>query len=635
MWKIGPLIVCFLLLCSCINIKQTEVIPGQQEWPIIEDFEMPFMYDTDLNFIDYVDLDLDFQEDNSFTNSDKIISIILTSETEVRDALFEIAELVDLEIDIDPEISAQIMIKFIDRPLKYVFEQIAKSAGLIFNVNEKGMVSFHEDRPYIKNYHLDFLNLSRSSSGSISISSSGDGGGSNSASSISSQYEGKMWEEIKTNIEYIINSERVNKKVKKGKKTKKSPSIDEFLAENEQENEPVEIDVGTEKKEKSEESKAVENNMSINYQTGLITIMVDHATHQSIEKYLQQLRKNYSLQVMIEAKIVEVNLKESYALGIDWSIYENPKWLTPQYFASNSAGGADKSGGDSTIFGEDSVNFNSAINAARKMTLADGMPIATGLKTAFNSVAAGVDTTANNLLLKIFPTFGKVKIDTAINLLNKFGSTKTISSPRVIAMNNQQAVISFVKNYIYFITKIEESDSSNKNGGKNRNTYSISSEQKTIPIGITLNILPSINPETNEIMINVRPTISKIVEYTTDPATSFLIAEKKLDIKASPIPIVELKEMDSLLKVKNGEIIVIGGMHETRSVDAKSRLPGLSKVRLIGNAFKNKSNYSEEFETVIFLKAVILPPENRKVSNHDFGRYNMNISDIKPQNWEN
>lgn len=623
-----------ILLSGCG--KKTPILDKKTDLDFLQDDSFDFIDEQELNFAGFEDFEESIKEEKKFKNHDKLISIILTAETAVRDALFEIAQLADLEIEIDPEIDTRIMVKFIDRPLSYVLEKISDAAGIIFDVDSEGIIRFRNDNPYLKNYHIDFLNLERSTTGKINIKSSGDAGGSTSDASISSSYDGKMWEEIKENIEYIIkNSKKIPKKSKL-KSLNQSDDIFESNGKDSPSGKSDEEEVKTDKEDDEDENK-----LTINYQAGLITIVTTHKTHKNIEKYINQLRQTYSLQVMIEAKIVEVNLKESYALGIDWSIYENPNWMTAKYFDQQTATAATSGSAAATTSATSSAtdpNVNKGIDAARGMNMKDKtMPIAgLGAKNTFKAIAPGVSG-AENLLLKIFPTFGRIKIDTAINMLNKFGSTKTISSPRVIAMNNQQAVISFVKNHTYFTTKIEEnssgSSSSSGSGDNNRTKYSITSEQKTVPIGVILNILPSINPYKNEIMINVRPTISKITDYTIDPAESYLIASSGGSFTASKIPIVELKEMDSILKIRNGEIIVIGGMHETRKEEEKSRLPGVSKIPIFGGIFKSKSHFYNEIETVIFLRATILNPDHRKLNNRDYDYYNQKQNFINENNW--
>ncbi|RDD35670.1 Type II secretory pathway, component HofQ [Wolbachia endosymbiont of Cylisticus convexus] len=188
---------------------------------------------------------------------------------------------------------------------------------------------------------------------------------------------------------------------------------------------------------------------------------------------------------------------------------------------------------------------------------------------------------------------GNSIIDLAINSdlgylvknLNKFGTSKVISSPRVHAINNQQAMISFTKNHIYFTSDIQK-DTRN----------SLITKMNSTPIGVVLIIHPSINIDTNEIFMDIHPTLSRINDYTKDPNIEYVAQQNKMKLN-SDIPIVETREMHSTLKVKSGEVMVIGGLIEHRK-DTSSSLRQKSK---------KLANNSKTVETVIFLKATIVP----------------------------
>ena len=183
--------------------------------------------ENDFDFYDVIDIDydddfsfLDKEESRDFYNSEKLISITLNSNVDIRDALFEIANIAEIEIQIDPTISAFIMAKFVDRPLIYVLEKISEAAGIIFTV-EDGVIVFKNDVPYLKNYYIDFLNISRSASGSMSVSGGGSGGSSTSAS-LSNTSNGDVWTDLQTNLTYIIKnaSEKHQRLIKRKKKEK-------------------------------------------------------------------------------------------------------------------------------------------------------------------------------------------------------------------------------------------------------------------------------------------------------------------------------------------------------------------------------------------------------------------------------
>lgn len=177
-------------------------------------------------------------------------------------------------------------------------------------------------------------------------------------------------------------------------------------------------------------------------------------------------------------------------------------------------------------------------------------------------------------------------LDNIVRALSKFGASKVISSPRLHALNNQQAVMSFTQNHVYFTADIRKNT--------NANNFSILSQMNSVPVGIILTIQPSIDIIDKEIFMNVHPILSRVNGYVKDPGTEYVIQKGRLNV-SSNIPIVEVREIDSMLKIKSGEIMVIGGLIEHRHIRKSARLKKMSKS-------------AKTVETVIFLKATIIPP---------------------------
>ncbi|WP_168464264.1 type II secretion system protein GspD [Wolbachia endosymbiont of Ctenocephalides felis wCfeT] len=184
--------------------------------------------------------------------------------------------------------------------------------------------------------------------------------------------------------------------------------------------------------------------------------------------------------------------------------------------------------------------------------------------------------------------FGVGNLTDLIKNLDKFGTSTVVSSPRVHAVNNQQAMISFVKNHVYFTSEVQK-DAENSN-------HILITKMNSVPIGIVLIIHPSINLDTNEIFMNVHPTLSRISSYTQDPGIEYISQQSGATLN-SDIPIVEIREMNSMLKIKNGEIMVIGGLIEHRE----------DKQSLSHHKSQELADNTRTVETVIFLKATIVP----------------------------
>ncbi|QIT35814.1 bacterial type II and III secretion system family protein [Wolbachia endosymbiont of Brugia pahangi] len=155
-------------------------------------------------------------------------------------------------------------------------------------------------------------------------------------------------------------------------------------------------------------------------------------------------------------------------------------------------------------------------------------------------------------------------------------------------------MISFTKNHIYFTSDIQKNT-------KNSNQILVT-KMNSVPIGVVLIVHPSINTDTSEIFMNIHPTLSRINGYTKDPNIEYIAQQSRTKLNSN-ISIVEIREMNSMLKIKSGEVMVIGELIEHRE-DKQSFKAALSQKS------KRLADNMRTVETVIFLKATIVPTFN-------------------------
>ena len=508
-----------------------------------------------------------------------MVSLSITEDVPLKDVFIEIGRLADLDIEIDPQIDAHIIMRVKDQALDEVVRRIAALAGLRYKL-EKGVLRVERDLPYVEHYHVDFLNLSRETSSSISSSMSIGGGGGSGGSSvsnsngsnatISTSFTSNLWNEVELSISTILTGG-----ISGG---------------------------GTQTQTKAPTTNTGEQDISYytsNRAAGVITVNANEHQHRSIAKYLNYVKDTVSAQVLIEAKIVEVQLSEDYYSGINWSAI------------SKQAGNL----GNFTSLNQTNSNASAFSLGLIRPNGVSGSPGA----GSYGSPAAQ-------------------DLQAMVQLAANFGNTTTLASPRVQAMNNQQAILSFVTNEVYFTLTVQPGQatatpaSSTQTSASLVTTPTVNSTANTIPVGITLNIVPSINLETQEIMMNVRPTLTKISKNIPDPALAYLIAAQGIKVPVtSTIPEVEVREMDSVVKVLSGDIMVIGGMIDQQSKNSDSGVPGLSKIPGFGNLFKQVTKEMQVTETVIFIRATIV---NSGTTKHDRDFYNDLTNDPNPVEFE-
>jgi len=157
---------------------------------------------------------------------------------------------------------------------------------------------------------------------------------------------------------------------------------------------------------------------------------------------------------------------------------------------------------------------------------------------------------------------------------------------------------------------------------------------KTVPIGIILSILPSVNLDTQEVTLNVRPTLTRQVDTAKSPVTGFLQSQAASAAAAAAIPdittpVIESREIDSITKVKSGGVMVIGGLMEDVSRNTETGAPGFAEIPMFGNLFKSRSEDGSKRELIIFIKATIINSDG-SVHAVDKKLYEKFVSDPRP-----
>jgi len=178
-------------------------------------------------------------------------------------------------------------------------------------------------------------------------------------------------------------------------------------------------------------------------------------------------------------------------------------------------------------------------------------------------------------------------------------------------MNNQTAILKVAQNQVYFRINYDKQFSTTIQ----QQSVNISSDIQTVPIGLVMSVQPSIDPETGEIILFLRPTISRLNQAVRDPAVDIAYnanisagtsASELIKPHPSLVPVVEVREIDSVLRLKDGEIAILGGLMEIRSTQDNAKLPFLGDIALVKELFNSYSEGDLVVELVILLKATIL-----------------------------
>lgn len=513
----------------------------------------------------------------------QLVSVAVTDDVPLKDVFIELARLADIDIEVDAGISGGISFRAKDRPFNEVIERIADMANLRYSM-KNNVLRIERDSPFIEIYTLDFLNMERTTTNSIAINTSvlssggvAGGGGSGSlnsgsSSTITTKTDSDFWKQFEESVKSILAYQpptRVSSTTVAVQPTVPQLPPTAPVAEDGASGETFEEGSGQPAVPAAPVTTATESTIVttdqpfyiINKQASTLTISATGRQHELIKEFIRRIRANAFSQVLIEAKIVEVTLNDEFQSGINWT----------------------RLGGS---------NIGAIANFDQTTPPGTGSP---NLAT-FNF-------NISNL--------GKFNIDltSAVKLVETFGTTRTLSSPRLHAINNQEAVLTFAENQVYYDLDVEQTDASST--GATATTVTVNSTAHTIPIGIILAMQPSINLETNEVTLNIRPTLSRVSGFVSDPAVAFVLAElaasgASTDGLSSQVPIVEVRELDSILKLKSGQVMVIGGLMQDTGTHTDQGVPGISNIPWFGNLFKATGKQREVSELVIFIRATIV-----------------------------
>ncbi|WP_221439412.1 secretin N-terminal domain-containing protein [Roseateles oligotrophus] len=314
-------------------------------------------------------------------------------------------------------------------------------------------------------------------------------------------------------------------------------------------------------------------------QAGTVAVraMPDEMRH--VEAFLKSTRLAVERQVMLEAKIVEVELREGFQSGIDWSVL-----------------------GKNGAIGQTSVNpsIPSGVGTVLNPLVSNsqGLPV---LSTAAQSpawpdlipmVASGSGAFGLALTRGGFQGL--------ISFLESHGDAQILSSPRVATLNNQKAVLK-VGSDDYFVTGITSGNNTNTSSTTGNTTNNVIPTLTLTPFfsGIALDVTPQIDEE-NMITLHIHPAVTAVTEKI-----------KQIDLGTLgnfrlPLASNSMNETDTVVRIPDGSIVAIGGLMQMESNRRGSGLPGADSNALTANLFGNRANSGRKRELVVLIKPSII-----------------------------
>ena len=534
---------------------------------------------------------------------------VVVNEVPVKEILFALARESKLNIDIHPSIQGRATLNAVDQTLPAILERLSRQVDLTYKM-EGNVLYIAPDAPVLRIYKVDYVNMNRDTKGFIgaaaeisstgqsastgeggsvsSSSTSGNGANNSSRTSVDSSSKNHLWESLIINIKDLLaetDKEVIVSRI--GTEADTDRNIDEREARTTKNNNGTTITINSDtertkaasearEKAKSEYKTLLAANVIANAETGVISVRATSKQHEKVQEFIDRVMGSARKQVLIEATIVEVRLNDSFQAGIDWSRLNNGPSNSGFVFGQT--------------LGSKGVNFNSR----------SGQPTSGQFSVGENN-ALGLAPTAGLVAGYLNPLSRIGNIAASITLLKQFGDTKVLSSPKLMVLNNQTAVLKVVDNLVYFTVQAQQSQ-----GAIGGNTLStITTTPNTVPVGVVMSVTPQIN-DTGKVNVNVRPTISRVLSFVRDPNPALNDARNGVVIP-SQIPQIQVREMESILQIDSGNTAVLGGLMQDEIQRNSDKVPGLSDVPGVGKVFTGKNDATQKTELVIFLRPTVIP----------------------------
>jgi MSHA biogenesis protein MshL len=312
----------------------------------------------------------------------------------------------------------------------------------------------------------------------------------------------------------------------------------------------------------------------VNPQSGVIAVRGTARELRDVTGFLQKIQSVATRQVLLEAKILEVELSDGFQAGINWALIGRNGGRTIAGFQT----GPQQGFGSADLLAQPS----------QPITVAPGNPITS---TVTNTLGGAFSLAVNAADFSAY-----------IELLSTQGKTRVLSSPRVSTLNNQKAVIKAGSDE-FFVTGVSSNTVVGTSTANNANV-----DLTPFFSGIALDVTPQIAAD-GEVILHIHPSVSDVTEKIKQVQTGS--TGGTANIQVLPLAFSQVRESDSIVKAKNGQLIVIGGLMRTTRGVQDYRTPGLGDIPLLGNLFKSQRRTEVRTELVILLRPVVIDSDEQ------------------------
>jgi MSHA biogenesis protein MshL len=507
--------------------------------------------------------------------------------------LLAMARETKVNFDIHPGIEGTVTLNAIDQTLKQILTRMSRQVDMRWE-QDGSTITVMPDTPYLRNYRVDYVNMSRDVSESVGIATQvisgavagstaqGAGSANNSTLTITNTSRNRFWETLEKNIKDLLRE--TDKQLPEGSSETYVQTRGQSQAASSQSRTTTSrpranAATGSTTLQTPGESastqlgETVEQRLTfreaasviVNAETGIVSVRATSRQHEKVREFLEQVAGSSRRQVMIEATVVEVTLNDNYQAGIDWSALA----IKGLGYSFTQA-----------FVGPDLPSTPLRVNTSA-FTIHYNNP---------NAAAGG-------------------SLSSTIKLLDSFGRTRVLSSPRLMVLNNQTAVLKVVDNRVYFTVKADTVTN------QTTSTTTFTTTQNVVPVGFIMNVTPQIS-DADMVTLDVRPTVTRIIDTVSDPNPSLAAANV-----TSLIPVTQTREMESVLKVGSGQTAVLGGLMLDSFEGKRDGIPIASRIPVVGDFFSNRNDLAQKSELVIFIRPIVVREASVEGDLAEYRRY--------------
>ncbi|MBC7780759.1 MAG: secretin N-terminal domain-containing protein [Proteobacteria bacterium] len=502
---------------------------------------------------------------------------VVVSDVPVRELLLALARDTRQNIDIHPGLTGRVTLNAINETLPAILERIARQVDMRVRF-EGTTVVVQPDTAFFRVYRVNYVNMQRDTTATIGASgqiggqgSSGTGGGgvsggtggsgagsagavNASATLVRTTSQTNFWETLRDNIRAILASSRAQSQTAEDRAQRTEQvrqAREERLAQAEAVSRAGAASTALFNTVFGQASAQqtvvndVRDSIVVNPLAGTVNVLATERQHVLIQQYLDGVTSAVTRQVLIEATIAEVRLNDAYQAGVDWSRLRG--------------------------FGGFSI---------QQQLLGTNLSVPPFVSIGYTSENSG-------------------NIVSAIKLLQQFGQTQVLSSPKIMALNNQTSILRVTDNFVYF--QVEAQQGAVTTGGTIQPTV-FNTTAQTVPVGVVLAVTPQIN-ESGQVTLTVRPTITRVTGTVADPNPSLRQGTSPIQ---NLVPVIQTRELESVLQVMSGQTVILGGLMQDDVSRTRDGVPWLSRQPGIGDLFSYRNERVTKTELVIFIRPTVV-----------------------------